>query len=74
MNSLLRWSTSSLASARCAVCANMVLLAATGFADGVIAKALDVSAPQVRRWVARYVNLGLTGLEKDAPVAGARAR
>ena len=70
LETLLRWSTSSLASVRCAVRANMVLMAATGFADSVIAKELGVSAPRVRRWVARYVKLGLAGLEKDAPRGG----
>ena len=67
---LLRWSTSSLTSVRCAVRANMVLMAATGFTDRVIAQELDVGAPRVRRWVARYVKLGLKGLEKDAPRGG----
>ena len=70
LETLLRWSTSSLASVRCAVRANMVLMAATGFTDRVIAQALDVGAPRVRRWVARYVHLGLKGLEKDAPRGG----
>ena len=67
---LLRWSTSSLTSVRCAVRANMVLMAATGFTDRVIAQELDVGAPRVRRWVARYIKLGLKGLEKDAPRGG----
>ena len=70
LESLLGWSTSSLASVRCAVRANMVLMAATGFADRVIAQELGVGAPRVRRWVARYVKLGLAGLEKDAPRGG----
>ena len=70
LDTLLRWSTSSLASVRCALRANMVLMAAAGFADSVIAKEIDVSAPRVRRWVARYVKLGLPGLEKDAPRGG----
>jgi transposase len=48
----------------------MVLMAATGFADSVIAEEIGVSAPRVRRWVARYVKLGLPGLEKDAPRGG----
>ena len=29
-----------------------------------------MGAPRVRRWVARYVKLGLAGLEKDAPRGG----
>ena len=67
---LLRWSTSSLSSVRCALRANMVLMAGAGFADSSIAQELGVSAPRVRRWVARYVKLGLVGLEKDAPRGG----
>ena len=55
---------------RCCVRANMVLMAATGFSDRVIAQEIGVSAPRVRRWVARYVKLGLAGLEKDAPRGG----
>ena len=70
LETLLRWSTSCLASVRCAVRANMVLMAAAGFADRVIAQELAVGAPRVRRWVARYVKLGLPGLEKDAPRGG----
>ena len=70
VETLLRWSTSSLASVRCAVRANIVLMAATGFADRMIARDLDVGAPRVRCWVARYVKLGLPGLEKDAPRGG----
>jgi transposase len=70
LETLLSWSTSSLASVRCALRANMVLMAAAGFADSVIANEIGVSAPRVRRWVARYVKLGLVGLEKDAPRGG----
>jgi transposase len=70
LKTLCRWSILSLASVRCEVRANMVLMAATGFTDRVIAQELDVGAPRVRRWVARYVRLGLTGLEKDAPRGG----
>jgi transposase len=70
LETLLRWSTSSLTSVRCAIRANMVLMAATGFADSVIARELGVSAQRVRRWVARYVKQGLAALEKDAPRGG----
>lgn len=44
LETLLRWSTSSLSSVRCALRANMVLMAAAGFADRVIAQELDVGA------------------------------
>ena len=70
LETLLGWRTSSLASVRCALRANMVLMAAAGFSDRVIAMELKVSAPRVRRWVARFVKLGLRGLEKDAPRGG----
>ena len=70
LDTLLRWSKSSLASVRCCVRANMVQMAAAGFSDSAIAQELDVGAPRVRRWVARYVKLGLAGLEKDAPRGG----
>ncbi len=70
LETLLRWSTSSLASVRCCVRANMVLMAAAGFSDSAIAQELDVGAPRVRRWVARYVKLGLAGIQKDAPRGG----
>lgn len=70
LETLLGWSTSSPTSVRCALRANMVLMAATGFTDGVIAQEHDVGSPRVRHWVARYVKLGLKGLEKDAPRGG----
>ena len=70
LETLLGWSTSSLASVRCAVRSNMVLMAAAGFSDSVIARELDVGAPRVRRWVARYAKLGLQGIKKDAPRGG----
>ena len=70
LETLLIWSKSSLASVRCALRAKMVLMAAAGFSDRVIAQEIGVSAPRVRRSVARYVKLGLAGLEKDAPRGG----
>ena len=70
LQTLLVWSKSSLASVRCAVRATMVLMAAAGCSDSAIAQELDVGAPRVRRWVARYVKLGLQGIENDAPRGG----
>ena len=70
LETLLRWSSSNLASVRCATRARMVLMAATGFSDTIISRELAVSAPRVRRWVSRYSRLGLEGLEKDATRAG----
>ena len=69
LETLLRWSTSSLASVRCAGRANMVLMAATGFSDRAIAQELGAGAPRVRRWVALYVKLGLMdGLNDSSPI------
>ena len=70
LDTLLNWSTSSLASVRCCVRANMVLMAAAGFADSAIAQDSGVGAARVRRWVARYAKLGLAGIHKDAPRGG----
>jgi transposase len=70
LQTLLRWSTSSLASVRCCERANMVLMAAAGFSDSAIAQDLGVGAPRVRRWVARYVLLGPAGIQQDAPRGG----
>ena len=70
LGTLLRWCRSRLTNVRCAVRANMVSMASTGFTDRVIAQDLDAGAPRVRRWVVRYVNLGHHGLEKDAHHGG----
>ena len=73
LDTLLNWSTSSLASVRCRVRANLVPMAAAGFPDSAIARELDVGAPRVRRWVACYSKLGLAGIQKDAARGGAGA-
>ena len=70
LETLLRWSRSSLTNVRCVVRANMGSMATTGLTDRVIAQDLDAGAPRVRRRVVRYVNLGLHGLEKNAPRGG----
>lgn len=70
LDTLLHWSSSSLASVRCAERAHIVLMAAAGFSDTVISQELGVSTPRVRRWVARYGQFGIEGIEKDAPRAG----
>jgi len=74
LEALVQWSTSSLQSVRCALRAKMVLMAAAGFVDSVIARELQVSQARVRRWVTRYGALGLKGIEKDAPRAGRPAK
>jgi len=70
VETLLRWSTSSLQSVRCALRAKMVLMAAAGFVDSVIARELGLGQARVRRWIARYAKLGLKGIEQDAPRGG----
>ena len=67
---LLSTSTSGLSSVRSAQRANMVLMAAFGMVDSAIAEELGTSANRVRRWVARYVKLGVAGLQKDLPRGG----
>ncbi len=70
LDMLVQWSTSSLQSVRHALRAKMVLMAAAGFVDSIIARELGLPQPRVRRWVARYAALGLKGIEKDAPRGG----
>ncbi|MGH6637098.1 MAG: IS630 family transposase [Polaromonas sp.] len=70
LDALVQWSTSSLQSVRRALRAKMVLMAAAGFVDSIIARELGLPQPRVRRWVGRYAELGLKGIEKDAPRGG----
>jgi transposase len=48
----------------------IVLLAAAGKQDKEIAQSLHVTPKKVSRWRKRFLRLGLTGLEKDAPRPG----
>ena len=50
--------------------ARIVLLAAAGKKDTEIAAALNMTAHKVARWRSRFLDLGLAGLEKDAPRPG----
>jgi transposase len=50
--------------------ARIVLLAAEGKQNGEIANLLDIGRHTVARWRARFVKLGVAGLEKDAPRPG----
>ena len=50
--------------------ARIVLLAAAGRQDKEIAEQLDISVQKSARWRARFLKLGITGLEKDAPRPG----
>lgn len=48
----------------------VVLLAAAGEQDKEIAHSLSMTAKKVSRWRKRFLQLGLAGLEKDAPRPG----
>src|SRR3974390_1379451 len=48
----------------------IVLLAASGARDSDIAATLGLTPHKAARWRARFLELGLAGLEKDAPRAG----
>jgi len=50
--------------------ARIVLLAATGKQDKEVAAALSITAHKAARWRNRFLELGMAGLEKDAPRAG----
>jgi transposase len=50
--------------------AEIVLLAAQGKQDVEIAVALKVGRQTVARWRKRFLQLGIAGLEKDAPRPG----
>ncbi len=52
--------------------AKIVLLADDGFENQQIAAKLGISCPKARRWRDRYAELGLAGIEKDAPRPGRR--
>jgi transposase len=50
--------------------ANIILQAAEGKQDREIAAALELGRHTVARWRARFLQLGIAGLEKDAPQPG----
>jgi transposase len=50
--------------------ARIVLLAASGQQDKEIAISLGITAKKVARWRRRFLDLGIAGLEKDAPRPG----
>jgi transposase len=54
--------------------ARIVLLAAAGKQDKEIAAELVITAHKVARWRNRFLDVGLTGLEKDAPRPGRTPR
>ncbi len=54
--------------------ARIVLLAATGKQDKEVAAELGITAHKAARWRNRFLDLGIAGLEKDAPRAGRTPR
>lgn len=58
---------SKLSSVRLAQRARIVLLAADGIQNKVIAQQLDVGRVQVSRWRERYAQSRLSGIERDLP-------
>ncbi len=54
--------------------ARIVLLAAAGKQDKEIAEELGISVQKAARWRARFLEAGVSGLEKDAPRPGRTPR
>ena len=63
-------SRSRSTSVRLAERSKIVLLAATGKTNGEIAETLGMTRQKVGRWRDRYHQLGIAGIEKDAPRPG----
>jgi transposase len=64
---LLRWSRGRSTPARLVLRAKIVLAAATGKENKLIAHELGTLPKVVGKWRARYAKDGLSGIEKDAP-------
>jgi len=71
---LTKLSKSKTTSVRLARRAKIVLLAAQGMDNAQIAAAVGVGRVQVGRWRQRYVDIGLSGIERDAPRGGRKSR
>jgi transposase len=67
---LTQWARSKTVSVRLARRAQMMLLAADGLTNEVIAEQLGVGRVQVGRWRNRYAEGGLAAIEKDLPRGG----
>ena len=67
---LVQLAKSRTASVRASRRAQIVLLAAAGKKNDVIANELDVGRVQVGRWRERYAKDGLAGIERDLPRGG----
>ena len=64
---LLKLARSKRASVRLSLRASIVLLAADGIQNNVIAEMLGTGRVQVGRWRERYAEHGLAGIERDLP-------
>ena len=65
-----RWSRGRSTPARLVLRASIVLLAAQGMANNLIAEKLGTDRLLVGKWRKRFVEKGLAGIEKDAPRGG----
>jgi transposase len=65
-----KWANGRKTAVRLAERARIVLLAGAGKQDLEIAAALGITPKKASRWRSRYLDLGLRGLEKDAPRPG----
>jgi transposase len=71
---LVTLSQSALTAVRLVERTKVILLAAQGLDNQQIAEALGVTRQKAGRWRARYAQLGLAGIEKDAPGRGRRPK
>jgi transposase len=67
---LQRWAKGRATPARLVLRAQIVLAAADGKQNKVIAQALKTNAPLVSKWRTRFAQSGVAGIEKDAPRGG----
>jgi len=65
-----RWSRGRSTPARLVLRAGIVLMAAEGIANNIIAEELGTDRLLVGKWRKRFVEKGLAGIEKDAPRGG----
>lgn len=65
-----KWANGRKTAVRLAERARIVLMAGEGKQDLEIAAALSITPKKASRWRGRYLELGLKGLEKDAPRPG----
>ncbi|OUC16297.1 MAG: IS630 family transposase [Alkalinema sp. CACIAM 70d] len=65
-----KWANGRKTAVRLAERARIVLMAGEGKQDLEIATALGITPKKASRWRGRYLELGLKGLEKDAPRPG----